>query len=200
MVRRRKKAVATEEEIDNKKSLVYPIGDIIFNSRRDYTYFLKLDMMKNDGLIESFDPSSLYYIEDAVESKYNAKKIIINGEKLDSRLEADYYLYLLELKRENNIVDFDLKPTFILQPAFVKNGVKFSAIKYIADFSVSYPDGTVEIVDTKGIITPDFALKKKIFEYNFPTLHLRILKFVQSMGGWIEFDEWKKIRKQRAKK
>ena len=199
MVRRRKKETTVEEDLEKKKKSSYPIGDVIYNSRKDYTYFLKLELMKNDGLIESFDPSSLYFVENAVETKYMAKKIIINEQKLDSRLEADYYLYLLQLKKEGTIVDFDLKPVFTLQPPFVKNGVKFSAIKYIADFSVSYPNGDIEIIDTKGIITADFALKKKIFEYNFPTLHLRILKFVQGMGGWIEHDKRKKLTKLKTK-
>jgi hypothetical protein len=46
--------------------------------------------------------------------------------------------------------------------------------KYIADFVVTDPDGTLHVYDAKGYKTPEYRLKKKIFEANYP--HLRIVE------------------------
>ena len=48
MVRRRKKETTVEEDLEKKKKSSYPIGDVIYNSRKDYTYFLKLHNNKLD--------------------------------------------------------------------------------------------------------------------------------------------------------
>lgn len=40
------------------------------------------------------------------------------------------------------------------------NGVHI--VNYRADFVVTYPDGRVEVEDTKGIETPKFILQKKL--------------------------------------
>ena len=47
------------------------------------------------------------------------------------------------------ISSFELQPRFTLQPAFTKNGKKFVAITYIADFLVYLPNGEVEVIDVK---------------------------------------------------
>ncbi|QJX81024.1 DUF1064 domain-containing protein (plasmid) [Priestia megaterium] len=132
-------------------------------------------------------------------SKYGANKIVINDIKFDSMLEANYYLHLLKEKEQGSIIDFDLKPSFTLQPSFKKNDKKFHPIKYIADFSVFLLSGETLIVDTKGVITPDFKIKQKLFEYTHPDLTLKVLKYVESYGGWIEYDNWLKEKNKRKK-
>lgn len=106
--------------------------------------------------------------------KYNAKKTEIDGITFDSQKEADYYCQLKLLKKSGKIKDFALQPKYELQPAFEKDGKKFRPITYIADFLITYNDGSTEIVDIKGIETKDFRLKKKMFEYRFPDLKLTI--------------------------
>ena len=108
-------------------------------------------------------------------SKYRARKTEVDGIKFASQKEANYYCELKIRKRAGEIRDFELQPVFILQPAFEKNGQKYREIKYIADFKVIYTDGRVEIIDTKGYLTKDFLLKRKLFEYRYPALELVIV-------------------------
>ncbi|HBF3147915.1 TPA: DUF1064 domain-containing protein, partial [Clostridioides difficile] len=49
-------------------------------------------------------------------SKYNNKKIVIDGIKFDSKDESEYYLYLKEKKENGEIKDFGLQQKFELQP------------------------------------------------------------------------------------
>ncbi|HAO6064176.1 TPA: DUF1064 domain-containing protein [Listeria monocytogenes] len=100
-------------------------------------------------------------------SKYNAKKVVIDNIKFDSKAEAAYYQQLKLLKMSGEVVSFDLQPEFILQDSFVKNGKKYHAIKYRADFLVRYKDGHEELIDIKGMLTKEFRIKQKLFELRY---------------------------------
>ncbi|EAD5380305.1 DUF1064 domain-containing protein [Listeria monocytogenes] len=100
-------------------------------------------------------------------SKYNAKKVVIDDIKFDSKAEAAYYQQLKLLKMSGEVVSFDLQPEFILQDSFVKNGKKYHAIKYRADFLVRYKDGHEELIDVKGMLTKEFRIKQKLFELRY---------------------------------
>ncbi|EGC8271565.1 DUF1064 domain-containing protein [Listeria monocytogenes] len=100
-------------------------------------------------------------------SKYNAKKVVIDNVKFDSKAEAAYYQQLKLLKMTGEVVSFDLQPEFILQDSFVKNGKKYHAIKYRADFLVLYKDGHEELIDVKGMLTKEFRIKQKLFELRY---------------------------------
>ncbi|EOW1107190.1 DUF1064 domain-containing protein [Listeria innocua] len=100
-------------------------------------------------------------------SKYNAKKVVIDDIKFDSKAEAAYYQQLKLLKMTGEVVSFDLQPEFILQDSFVKNGKKYHAIKYRADFLVRYKDGHEELIDIKGMLTKEFRIKQKLFEMRY---------------------------------
>ncbi|EMC7504190.1 DUF1064 domain-containing protein [Listeria innocua] len=100
-------------------------------------------------------------------SKYNAKKVVIDNIKFDSKAEAAYYEQLKLLKMSGEVVSFDLQPEFILQDSFVKNGKKYHAIKYRADFLVRYKDGHEELIDVKGMLTKEFRIKQKLFELRY---------------------------------
>lgn len=108
--------------------------------------------------------------------KFMAKKTIVNGIKFPSKAEADRYVELSILKQSGIIKDFELQPVFKL----------YAGIKYIADFKVIYPDGRVEFEDVKGVETPVFRLKLKLFKADYPDVILRII------GG----KEKRKIRKK----
>lgn len=109
-------------------------------------------------------------------SKYNNKKTKVNGITFDSKAEAAYYEQLLEQKKAGEIKDFELQPKFLLQPALRKNGQTFRAIHYIADFKVINNDGSVAIIDVKGVETEAFKIKRKLFEERFPDLSLQLVK------------------------
>lgn len=108
--------------------------------------------------------------------KYNAKKVEIDGIAFDSQKEANYYCQLKLMKQAGEIRDFTLQPKYELQPGFTKNGKKIRPITYIADFLITYNDGSTEIVDIKGMETKDFKLKKKMFDYRYPNLKLTVRK------------------------
>ena len=108
-----------------------------------------------------------------------SKKTVVDGIKFMSPGEAERYLELSirVLKGEN--IEFFLQPKFQLQPKFRKNGISFREINYIADFKIVHGDGRVEIEDVKGwggYTTPEFKIKRKLFEYKYPLHTLVLLK------------------------
>lgn len=132
-------------------------------------------------------------------SKYNNKKVVCDGITFDSKAERDYYLYLLDLKQRGIVTDVQLQPSFLLQEKFRKNGKLYREITYKADFEATYADGHVEIVDVKGMVTKDFAIKQKLFEYKYPELRLLLMVHSEIDGGWIELSELKKARSSRKR-
>lgn len=103
-------------------------------------------------------------------SKYGAKRTKIDGLLFDSKKEAEYYSELKLLQLGGEITGFCMQPTFLLQEGTEER----EPITYRADFIVFYPDGTYEIVDTKGMETDVFKLKEKMFNSRYP--HLNLIK------------------------
>ena len=65
---------------------------------------------------------------------------------------------------------------FCRQPEFVLQDGDGTTIRYRADFIVWYPDGRTEVVDVKGVETPAFILKAKLFRARFPKLSLAVVE------------------------
>lgn len=99
-------------------------------------------------------------------SKYGALKTTIDGITFHSRAEANYYSRLKLLKRAGQITDFTLQPKYLIIESYKHpvTGKKVQPTHYVADFFVTYPDGRTEVVDVKGMKTPEYKLKKKLFE------------------------------------
>ncbi len=129
-------------------------------------------------------------------SKYNSKKIVIDGITFDSKDEGKYYEYLKKLKAQGKILNFELQPKYELQPSFKKYGKTHRAITYAPDFLIYHVDGTEELIDVKGMSTQQGEMRRKMFDYKYPELKLtwvaRSLKY--SSSGWIEYGELKKKR------
>lgn len=126
-------------------------------------------------------------------SKLRNKKEIRHGIKFMSKMEADFYDFLLQTYKPEEI---ELQPKFELQPTFIKHDITHRSITYIADFKV----GNL-IFDVKGMKTLHFILKYKMFEYKNPDLHLTLitkcpLKYQHIYGKWIEVDLLARERKQ----
>ncbi|HEQ3528671.1 DUF1064 domain-containing protein [Bacillus thuringiensis] len=135
-------------------------------------------------------------------SKYNNKKVHLDDYVFDSQAEANYYEGLKIRSARGEIQGFERQPVFNLQPAFKKQDKSFQAITYIADFLVYLPNGEVEVIDIKGVITETFNVKRKLFEYKYPHLQLILLKYVKKYGGFIALDEYNQLQRaeKRAKK
>jgi hypothetical protein len=110
-------------------------------------------------------------------SKYKNKIVRYDGFCFRSIRERERYKELKLQERVGAIRDLKLQPIFELQPAFVKNGVKFPSISYQADFS--YECGLMDnliIEDVKGHLTEVFKIKQRLFEAKFPELTIRLVK------------------------
>ena len=68
------------------------------------------------------------------------------------------------------IVDIRCQVPFELQPKFSHAGKTIRAIKYIADFVVTYADGKQKVIDVKGFRTKDYTIKMKMLLYKYPYL------------------------------
>lgn len=108
-------------------------------------------------------------------NKYRNKKVIVDGEEFDSKKEGNRYKELRLLERAGEISNLELKPRFLLQDSFKKNGRTFRKIEYVADFKY-IENGKTIVEDVKGMQTDVFKLKHKIFEKVYPDLELRIIK------------------------
>ena len=131
-------------------------------------------------------------------TKYKSKKVEIDGHVFDSKIEARYYEQLKWLQEHNQILFFRIQPRYLLQEAFQKNGKTYRKIEYIADFEVHHLDGSIEVIDVKGMETEAFKIKRKLFEKKYPH-RLSLVTYVKKYGGWITLDELKKRRKQAKK-
>ena len=129
-------------------------------------------------------------------NKYHAKKTTIDGILFDSHAEALRYMELKLLMQTGIVKDIECQPVFVLQPGFWKccrevsinlaskhicpycgkRMPKTTSITYIADFRITYADGHQEIEDVKGMETALFKLKRKLFEYKYPELTLKIMR------------------------
>ena len=137
-----------------------------------------------------------------VKNKYNNKKTTIDDIVFDSKNEALYYEALKDMKEKGLIKDFELQPSFLLQESFVKNDKKYRPITYIADFRVINNDGSAYIVDVKGMLTTEFKIKLKLFNYKYPDIELRLISRSIKFGdeyGFINYYELQEIRKQNKK-
>lgn len=128
-------------------------------------------------------------------TKYGSKKTVVDGHTFDSQAEARYYEQLKWLLEHKEIKSFRLQPRYTLLESFKKNGKTFRKIEYIADFEIHHLDGSIEVVDVKGIETEAFRIKRKLFEKLYP-YQLSIVTCSKKYGGWIELDKLKKIRKK----
>lgn len=110
--------------------------------------------------------------------KYGAIKKEVDGIRFDSTAEADTYPILKLWERSGAISDLVLQPVFVLQEKFTElvDGKKKTrrAIKYVADFQFRESSGAYIVVDVKGIKTPAFRIKEKLFRMKFPHLDLQV--------------------------
>ena len=108
------------------------------------------------------------------QNKYRNKKVEYNGITFDREKECEHYKLLKILEKSGMIKDLQLQVKFELQPAFEKNGIKYKAIKYIADFV--YFDVSAHkkvVVDVKGYRNQVYLLKKKLFEYKYKDVFIK---------------------------
>lgn len=133
--------------------------------------------------------------------KHNAKIVVIDGYKFSSEAEAKQYV---RLKDDSDVYDLEPqpKPDYVLQESFRDSDGKtlHHAIKYRPDFRFkrhSQPD-LVFIVEVKGQLLPDAAIKIKLFRKQYPTLVFQMV----TAGGqdWYEAQKERRARKRAKQK
>ncbi len=108
--------------------------------------------------------------------KYNAVRTQVDGIWFASGAEARRYGELKLLKEAGNITELRLQPRFTIRDAAVVDGERTRKIEYVADFSYLEDDKKI-VEDVKGVETPMFVLKAKMFRARYcGDWELRIVK------------------------
>lgn len=148
--------------------------------------------------------------------KLNNDITIVNDIEFDSSMEAEYYKILLKRKEEGLIKDFSIQPKFdLLEGYIVKDGVIYpeghkdydkifkgsnrrivKGVTYTADFLVVYNDGSKSVIDVKGMETPAFILRRKMFESKYMIPIKTVKKY---HGEWYDSDELKLMISRRKR-
>ena len=93
--------------------------------------------------------------------KYGAIRDTSDGINFDSKVERRYYEKLKLLQKSGELVMFLRQPLFDI-PGNPKT------VPYRADFLEFWADGSVRVVDVKGVETEAFKVKKRIVEALYP--------------------------------
>lgn len=112
-------------------------------------------------------------------TKYKSSKVELDGHKFDSKLEANIYKRIRELG-----LPCMLQPSYELQEKFKFGKHTIRPISYIADFCVII-DGMQYIIDAKGMETPVFKLKRKLFMHKY-NKDIVCIKSVKQFNLWYE--------------
>ena len=105
-----------------------------------------------------------------------------DGIVFDSRLECRLYIFL----RDNvGLEHIEFQPVFELQPKFRdEDGKAIRAIKYQADFLVKDGDRHM-VLDAKGMPTPVYKIKEKMFKYKF-NKRIHVIKNNKDMHNFLD--------------
>ena len=112
-------------------------------------------------------------------NKYRNKPTMVDGIRFASKAEAKRYGELKFLENIGNIQDLRLQPRYPL-----RHDVSGALVgTYVGDFAyteiIHGPQSIGErrvVEDVKGVETMVFKLKKKLFQYCYPGIELRVIR------------------------
>lgn len=127
-------------------------------------------------------------------SKYNVSqdklRRTFDGVVFDSELEMKYYRDVIYPKlNSGEIISCEFQKKYELQPSFKHYGTTVRQITYIADFYIVYADGSREVIDVKGMKTPEAQIKRKMMWYVYPDINFKWIAYINKSLGWVEYDE-----------
>lgn len=117
-----------------------------------------------------------------------------------SMLEAQYYRDVLLPLEKDGLIQVELQPRYEIFQGFERDGIKHRPVYYVPDFAMTDSNGKIEAIDVKGMTTPVFLLKRKLFLGSHPNHNLRVLKFVKKFGGWVTIEEYAAFKKAERKR
>lgn len=123
-------------------------------------------------------------------SKYGARKTVVDGITFASKKEADRYCELKLLEKAGEICNLRLQVPFELIPALYeeteevyKKGANKGkpkrgkciekAVVYYADFVYQNIGRDRIVEDVKGMRTPVYIIKRKLFRWRYPDYEFR---------------------------
>lgn len=94
-------------------------------------------------------------------SKYGNKKTMVDGITFASKKEAMHYVYLKVLETNGEIKNLErqVRFTFPAGTGIIRHVKSKRPVMYISDFRYIGSDGSVHVVDVKGMRTAEFKLK-----------------------------------------
>lgn len=116
------------------------------------------------------------------QTKYKASKVEYDNHKFDSKLECNIYKTLQEKYPQ---IKVELQPKYLLQEKFFFKGKTIREINYIGDFLIVLPNQEVYVVDAKGMETPVFKLKRKMFMLKYGS-DIVTIKSVKQFISWMD--------------
>ena len=150
------------------------IDGFTFDSKMESEYYVHLKAEKKAGRVKKFSLQPEFILQ--------PKYFIYEGQVITADNEERYKEYD-KLRKKHNKENPDNKIAII------------QAIKYIADFDITYEDGTRVIHDTKGIKTADFKIKEKMFSFRYPHLSFECIIWDNKEKAWVNFDAYQKSKK-----
>lgn len=190
---RKKRITATTAEKPKKSTHKgFEIDGIVYKTSALRDYHMALKSSKH---VKNFALPSMG-TEKEVRGKFGSLKITVNGIQFDSIMESRYYIHLLMLLEDKKIKSFERQVTIELQPKFKDfSGKTILPIRYIADFIITHNDGSKTVIDVKGVETPEFKLKKKMFMFKYPDVQFLCVRWYAKEQKWITLNEYKKLLK-----
>ena len=106
-------------------------------------------------------------------TKYNARATTIDGIRFASKAESVRYTELKLLQEAGEIEALELQPRFEIWSSYNHATGKTERITYVADFKY-FRDGQYTVEDVKGVLTPVYRMKKKMFLAGYP--HIKFIE------------------------
>lgn len=163
----------SEGKIAHKKTT---IDGITFDSKMESDYYLYLKDLKKANKIKDFKMQPSFILQ--------PKHFVLNSELVTFDNEENYNAKD-KLRKKYNKENPDNKIAIV------------QAIKYISDFEIILNDGTVEIIDVKGLKTADFKIKEKMFAFRYPNLRLTCVTWDGPSNAWLTYTEYQEAKKKR---
>ena len=87
------------------------------------------------------------------------------------------------LQEQGYISELRCQPNYTLMDGCTSSeGGKVRPIVYRGDFSYIEKNGPLVVEDVKGVETPVFRVKEKLFKCRYPDVYLRILRYKDVVG------------------
>ena len=122
------------------------------------------------------------------------------GIQYDSELELKFFKEIVEVGLENGTIKgYKRQVKYELQPKCKYKDENILAIKYVADYVLTYADDSIIVWDVKGQADATAKLKKKMFHYRYPEIDYRWIGYSKIDNGWQEYHIIERARKERKK-